>query len=320
MSAGRIGFTRIFFLTSIAIILAILIDVSINYGLTNPLLTKYRVVRTVSVVVSGLTIGFSAVYLQGCLRNPLVDHYIVGVGSGALLATYVALLTLPTHVVLVRFNAVIGGLLALLTTIAIAEYIGGGDYAYILAGIGVNAFLTGASLLLSHFVIKKNPWVNPINMLTGSFINSSSSNVPYLIAALSIVAVAYAILAKPLNTMLLGDDYSKQIGFNPRVYRLIAVASAGAASSIVVSIHGIIGFIGLISPHLTRLVLKTADHRFVTVGSALISSTLLLTTDISSRFVFTRFMGEVPAGAIVSCFGAPIFVALLIARFRGRSF
>lgn len=319
MNTGGNVFTKIFFMITLLAALLALVYLSINHGLTNPLLARYRFVRTVSVVTSGLVIGFSAVYLQGCLRNPLVDHYIVGIGSGALLATYLTLL-ISSSIPLVRFNAVIGGLLALLLTVIIAEYIGGSDYAYILAGVGVNAFLSGVSLLLSHLVIRKHSWINPIYMFTGSFVNSSSSNMPYLILAMAVGALTYPILAKPLNAMLLGDDYSRQLGFNPRVYRLIAVVSAGSASSLVVSMHGIIGFIGLISPHLSRLALKTSDHRFVAPAAALASSTTLLATDMASRFIFVNFIGEVPAGAVVSCFGAPVFVAMLIARFRGGRF
>lgn len=319
MNGSKGFFIKILFIITLLTILFVLINLSIYYGLTNPTLIKYRLIRTLSVVISGLTIGFSAVYLQGCLRNPLVDHYIIGIGSGALLATYITLLTLP-NILLVRFNAIVGGLLALLITIVIAEYIGGSDYAYILAGVGVNAFLSGASILLSYLVVKKYAWINPIYMFTGSFVNSSSTNVPYLIVALLIVTLSYPLLAKPLNTMLLGDDYSKQLGFNPRVYRLLAIISAGSSTSLIVSMHGMIGFIGLISPHLNRLILKTADHRFIAIGSALTSSTLLLATDAASRFILVNFIGEIPAGAIVSCFGAPIFVAILITRFRGGRF
>ncbi|MEM1676113.1 MAG: iron ABC transporter permease [Desulfurococcaceae archaeon] len=308
-----IRFSTILFLTIILLLLTI---VSINYGSTNPLIYRYRLIRTVSVVLTGIVIGFAASYLQGCLRNPLVDHYIVGIGSGALFATYLTLLfTANTALYLTSLNAVIGGLITLFLTITLAEYLGGSDTAYVLVGIGVNSVFSGLSILISYMIISRLS-IPPILMLTGSFINSSVRNIPYLITALSLIVLTYPFLSKPLNTLLLGDIYTKQLGYNPRIFRLISVAVAGISTSIVVSIHGLIGFVGLMSPHISRLLLKTSDHRFTTPLSGVVSSTILLATDSLSRIFFTKYVGEIPAGAIASIIGAPFFISLLISRFR----
>lgn len=288
----------------------------IYYDARNPLILKYRTVRVVSVVLSGLVIGFNASYLQSCLRNPLVDHYILGVGSGAVFATYLSLTVFSTNLIILTSTfAAIGGLLALAITIIVAEYLGGSDYAYILVGIGVNSLFSGLSILISHAVLKRLS-LPPLLMLIGSFVNASSRNIPYLVGTLVVTLTSYPFLSKPLNTLLLGDDYAKQLGYNPRVTRFTAIVVAGVTTSIVVSMHGIIGFIGLVSPHLSRLALRTADQRFIAPSSALLSSLLLLVTDTLSRTVLTKSIGEVPAGAIVSVIGAPLFVSMLISRFK----
>lgn len=316
LTIRRIYLTRIFFLILLLITLFILYYYTVYYDSPQPLLYRYRFVRSISVIISGIVIGLSATYLQGCLRNPLVDHYIIGIGSGALFATYLALVFIePGVLYITSLSAVIGGLTTLVLTITISEYLGGSDIAYVLVGIGINALFSGLSILLSYIVVNRVP-IPPLLMLTGSFINSSLKNIPYLTIALALSLVSYPILAKPLNTMLLGDTYAKQLGYNPRIYRLISVIIAGVSSSIIVSIFGLIGFIGLISPHISRLLFRTSDHRFVSPASALVSAILLLATDSLSRIVFVKYISEIPAGAIVSIIGAPFFISLLISRFR----
>lgn len=268
-------------------------------------------------MLSGLIIGFNASFLQSCLRNPLVDHYILGIGSGAVFATYLAIALFSLNIVILTSTfAAMGGLLALAITIFVAEYLGGSDYSYILVGVGVNSLFSGLSVLISHIAMKKTTLPPFYLMLIGSFVNASSKNIPYLVATLLITIISYPFLSKPLNTIMLGDHYSKQLGYNPRITRFSTVVMAGATTSIVVSMHGTIGFIGLVSPHLSRLALKTADLRFVAPGSALLSSLLLLLTDSISRAIFAKTIGEIPAGAIVSLIGAPLFISMLISRFR----
>ncbi|MEM1734870.1 MAG: iron ABC transporter permease [Desulfurococcaceae archaeon] len=305
------------FLTTLIALLIVTSYISIYHGTNNPLIINYRLTRVLSVILSGLVIGFNASYLQSCLRNPLVDHYILGVGSGAVFSTYLAFIILSTNIfLLTSVFAVAGGLLALVITITVSEYLGGSDYAYILVGIGVNSLFSGLTILFSQIAMRKLTIPHPMLMLIGSFINASSKNIPYLLATLIATIISYPLLSKPLNTIILGDYYSKQLGYNPRIARFTTIVLAGTTTSIVVSIHGTIGFVGLVSPHLSRLSMKTADQRFVAPSSALLSSILLLLTDTMSRTILAKSIGEIPAGAIVSIIGAPLFIYMLISRFR----
>jgi len=306
--------SRILIIFFISLSLLILSSFFINYGSGLEILIEYRRVRVLSAVLSGMILGIAGSYLQGCLRNPLVDHYVLGIGSGSLLLVYLSILLIGYRLGYIQLFASLGGLLSLALTIALAELIGGSDVAYVLSGMGVNALFSGASILLTYLVSMRYPFA--IHLLIGSFATSSVKNIPYLALALSILIATYPLLAKPLNALVLGDYYATQLGFHPIVYRRVAVIVAGVASSIVVSIHGLIGFIGLIAPHIARYMLKTVDHRFTMIMSGLIGALLLLATDSFVRIVLSEYFGEIPSGAVVSVFGAPFFLSLVVKRFK----
>ncbi len=119
--------------------------------------------------------------------------------------------------------------------------------------------------------------------------------------------------------MVIGDDYAKQLGYDPRFIRRIITILSGITASIVVMVSGIIGFIGLVSPHIARLIIKSSDNRLVIPISGLIGSLLLISTDNFSRIILSNLFGEIPVGALASSFGSPFFLFLLIKRFRGRA-
>jgi len=307
--------TPLLLIACIFIVLVVFTIFAIHYGnVARRNVAEFRRVRVFSAVLSGFILGIAGVYLQGCMRNPLVDHYVLGIGSGALFATYLSVILIGYSYGYVQLSAVLGGLAALAVTIAVAELIGGSDVAYVIAGMGVNALFSGLSVFLSYLVASK--YMYAIHLLVGSFAISLPRNQPYLLLAFAVLLATYPILAKPLNAIILGDQYATQLGYSPRIHRRIAVVVAGISSSIVVSIHGLIGFIGLISPHIARFALKTADHRFTVIASGLIGALLLSATDSFVYMVLARYVGEIPSGALVSVFGTPFFVLLVIKRFK----
>ncbi len=306
-------------LTTLAILVFVLGNYFLSQGASSltSRVYEYRFYRIFIAVATGMILGFTGSYMQASLRNPLVDHYILGVGGGALFTVYLTVMFLPKTIPwIISLAAIAGGFTALFLTIAIAESIGGSDIAYVLSGIGVSAMFSGLSITLSFIISTKNPYA--IHLLLGSLITVSRKWFPAVIVLLAILWFSYILLSKPLNTLLLGDLYSKQLGFNPRLYRFLAITIAGASASITVAYCGIIGFIGLVSPHIARLLLKTVDNRFVIPVAGLVGSILLLLTDNISRVYLASSIGEVPVGALTSAFGAPFFLVLLVRRFRGR--
>lgn len=281
-------------------------------------LFRYRLVRGLSASLAGFVLAVAGCFLQATLRNPLVDHYILGIGGGALFFTYISVLIFGYYSTLsVSFSAGIGGLVALLLTIYIAESISGSDVAYVLSGVSVTALFSGLSTLASYFAISKYRLAGVL--LTGSFVIARADLLITMIVPIVMSITGYILFARRLNVMLLGDENAKQLGVNPEETRIAATIVAGVSSSIVVSLYGLIGFVGLISPHISRLILKTSDNRLVVLLSGLIGSALTFSTDLVSRYLISPIYGEIPAGVIVSVLGAPFFMYLLIKRLSGRS-
>jgi iron complex transport system permease protein len=305
----------LFLIASIILPLLYTRIITLTEGLSEKIFT-YRFHRAIYTVLAGVVLAASGCILQATLRNPLVDHYVLGTGSGALFAVYTTLLLLE-HVTLwvISLAAAIGGLSALAITVLIAESISGGDVAYVLSGIGVTSLFSGLSVLLLYYVASKYGYASL--MLTGTFIHSRPENLPYILLAVILVLVGYVLLAKRLNVIMLGDDHAAQLGVNPNLTRLSASIIAGVSASIIVSQFGVIGFLGLVTPHIARFILKTSDNRLVVPLAMALGSTLLFTTDTLSRSIMTKIIGEVPAGAVISAIGAPFFLILLIRRFRG---
>lgn len=305
----------LFLIASIILPLLYIRIITLTEGLSEKIFI-YRFHRAIYTVLAGVVLAASGCILQATLRNPLVDHYVLGTGSGALFAVYTTLLLLE-HVTLwvISLAAAIGGLSALAITVLIAESISGGDVAYVLSGIGVTSLFSGLSVLLLYYVASKYGYASL--MLTGTFIHSRPENLPYILLAVILVLVGYVLLAKRLNVIMLGDDHAAQLGVNPNLTRLSASIIAGVSASIIVSQFGVIGFLGLVTPHIARFILKTSDNRLVVPLAMALGSTLLFTTDTLSRSIMTKIIGEVPAGAVISAIGAPFFLILLIRRFRG---
>ncbi len=313
------------FYTSLSIFALVFLSIYFLHtgsGAPVPAVIEYRTTRILLAIFAGGILALSGNYLQSALRNPLVDHYILGVGSGAVFSTYLFYLIVDIYGINSSYNLVyfqsasgiVGGLTALTITIIVAEYVGGSDTAYVLAGIGVTSVFSGAAIVLSCFIIPKHPYI--VHALIGSLVLASRKWVPILGLLYATSLFSYILLAKPLNAVFLGDEYAHQLGYNPRRIRFFTILYAGVVSSIVVACCGTIGFLGLVVPHLARFLLKTSDNRYTIPLSFVIGSLILLIADNFSRIYLVSSIGEVPVGALVSLMGAPFYLIILAKRLR----
>ena len=277
----------------------------------------YRFSRALSSLLTGFILAASGCMLQSALRSPLVDHYILGIGSGALFSTYIAILLVGYSLPHVTIASVVGGLIALSLTTLLAEKMSGSDIAYVLAGLGVTALFTGLASFTQFFVISRYQYA--VFLMLGSFSIATLDKAIYALIPVGLILAGYALLAKELNVLLYGDDYSRQLGLDPRRVRAATSILAGVASSITVAYFGLVGFIGLVSPHIARLLLKTPDNRVVIPVSSTIGSMLAYSADLLSRGIAVYTMSEVPAGSILFLVGAPFFLVILLARLAGGS-
>ncbi len=305
----------LFILITIILVLTALLFLNLGPTIVKDLLYRYRLYRIEAAIIIGFVLGYSGACLQSVLRNPLVDHYILGIGSGALFTTYLYTLIFQRIILSeIMFVAVIGGLTTLFMTISIAEAIGGSDIAYVLSGIGISSFFSGLSIILAYMILTINPYA--LHMLVGSLAYISYKWKIFIEAILIITIISYFFLAKPLNALLLGDEFAMQLGYHPRIYRFTTILISGIVSSIIVACCGLIGFLGLVSPHISRLLTGTSDNRYVIPFSGLISAYILLVSDNFVRLVLVGSVGEIPVGAIVSSFGAPFYLLILVRRLR----
>ncbi len=308
---ARFTFLTTFFLITLALSSYLFVNQGYSY---------YRVNRVLLGLLSGFIFAYSGSMLQSSLRNPLADPYLLGIGGGALFSIYVYYLAAPTPSVLhTPLVASIGGLSALFLTILIAETVGGSDVAYVLAGIGVSSFFSGVAITLYYFILSRAPQTPYIYaMLIGSLVDATRWKVNFLLPLTLALILLYFLIAKPLNALIIGDEYASQLGFNAKYVRLATIIAAGLSSSIAVSAIGMIGFIGLVSPHIARLLLRTSDNRFVIPLASLAGALALSLSDMAAKTFLSWSVGEVPAGVITSVFGAPLYVMLVLRGYKWR--
>ncbi|WP_051331084.1 FecCD family ABC transporter permease [Aneurinibacillus terranovensis] len=272
---------------------------------------EIRMPRVLLAVLVGAALASSGVVYQGVLRNPLADPYILGVSSGASLGAALVIMfgwqisvtgqwTLP----LVSF---ICGLATLFIVYRLAFTRGRVRIeSLILSGVVVQAFLgAGLSLVLSQSQEKAQQiifWL--MGSLTLSDWTFGEVIFPYIAGG---ILVMYGF-ARELNIMALGEEHAHHLGMNVGWVRLVLLIAASLTAGAAVSVSGVIGFVGLIVPHIMRM-LVGSDHRLLFPVSAIAGSVLLVIADTLARIIMQP--QELPIGVITAFLGAPFFAYLL---------
>lgn len=281
-----------------------------------------RLPRVILAVLVGATLAISGAALQGLFRNPLADPTLIGVSSGsALAASFVIIMGaqlfsfLPSYLysALLPISAFLGGLAATLLVYIISTRKGKTNIAtMLLAGIAVNAIAAagiGFLIFTADDIQIRDLTFWTLGSLGGSVWNTVLKSAPFLL----ITIIGLPFFSKQMNVMLLGENEAKYLGINTQFVKkaIIILATLGIGASVAVS--GIIGFVGLVVPHLLRLIIGP-DHRFLMPGSIILGALLLLASDLFARMVVIP--AELPIGIVTSAIGAPFFLWLLI---RNRS-
>jgi iron complex transport system permease protein len=286
--------------------------------------TRIRLPRILLGALVGGGLAVSGAVLQGLFRNPLADPGLVGASSGAALAVLTTLVlgggvvaALPTAVqgAALSVGAFTGAGVTVLLVYRMATWRGRTSVAtMLLAGIGVNALAAagvGLLLILSDDQQLRDFTFWSLGSLGAATWGRLGAGAGLLLGGI----LAAPFLARPLNALLLGEAEAVHLGV--RVQRakafvvLIATVTAGSA----VALTGIIGFVGLVAPHILRLT-AGPDHRLLVPGSALLGAILLLVADLAARTVASP--AELPIGIVTALLGAPFFLWLLL-RERERT-
>lgn len=271
------------------------------------IIKNIRFPRIIAAYAIGVGLSQAGAAYQGMFKNPLVSPDILGVSSGAGLGAALALtMGLPGY--MVQIYAFICGVIV----VSLAYFIGshakfGHDVSLVLAGSMLGA-LSSAFITLLKYIADPTDTLPAITFwLMGSLSKVTVSSLLALIPMVLGIVVLY-MLRWRLNILTLGDDEAMAIGIDPRYTRLIAVVAATIISASAVCIGGLIGWVGLMIPHIARGVVG-ADYRRLLPTAALIGGTFLLLMDDLARSLSTM---EIPLGVLTAVMGAPFFVALIV--------
>jgi iron complex transport system permease protein len=273
---------------------------------------ELRLPRVVTGMVVGAGLACAGTVFQALLRNPMADPYIIGPAAGASLGAVVALL-LPIAAAgwlgigLVQALAFVGGLLTVLVVLAIARGRGGTPVVtLLLAGYAISSLLSAGVALLIFSSGERLAAV--ISWLLGSLAGSSW---PRVAVAAPLIVVSFTLLLlrwRRLNALLLGEGPAAHLGIDIEREKRILTVLAALATSAAVAVSGTIGFVGLVVPHLVRLVVGP-DHRLLLPASLLYGAGLLVLADLGARLA-----GGVPVGVVTALLGAPFLLWLLRRR------
>lgn len=274
------------------------------------ILLLIRLPRVVVSVLMGMALGASGAVLQGILRNPLADPYILGISSGAALAASAGLIAGATF-----FGAFTVPVLAFAGALCTGVFVGamgwkrGGFWPdrLLLAGVGLG-FLFSALLMLI-MSISSNEGLKRVTLwMFGDLSIADWSIIPYGVAFIALGLGVSFLRANALNSLILGDELSHSLGFSPRKERFILFVSVGLMTAASVALGGMIGFIGLLVPHVGRF-LVGSDSRVLIPISALGGGVLLCIADLIGKSIVSPM--ELPAGIMTAILGAPYFLYLL---------
>ena len=274
------------------------------------ILLNVRLPRILFAGVVGASLSLGGVVFQALLRNPLADPYVLGISGGSALGAIIGIVLGAASLFLgVPFLAFCGALV----TVFLVFIVAGGsrglmmDNSLLLAGVVVNAFFS-AAILFALSVVNSMELHSITFWLMGDLSGADGKEI--LTAALCLLA-GFAVLyaqARTLNLIVQGEETASQLGVNVRTTKYILLIVTSLITSVAVSFAGIIGFIGIMVPHMMRLVFGS-DHRLLMPAAALFGASFLVVADTLARTLLTP--SELPVGVITALCGAPYFIFLM---------
>jgi iron complex transport system permease protein len=271
-------------------------------------LLQIRLPRVLAATAIGAALAAAGAAYQSLFRNPLVSPDILGVSSGAAFGAVVGIfLSLP--VLAIEVASFAGGLAAVIIAYGIAAAIRGRDAVLmlVLAGVVIGALFGAGVGLLKYLADPYNQLPAITFWLLGSLAATNQRNLTSLLPAVAIGLVPLALLRWRIDVMTLGDEEAAALGVDTRALRIVVIGAATLMTSAAVAASGIIGWVGLVVPHLARLVVGPAFVRLLPV-SVLFGACYLLAVDTVAR---TLGSIELPLGVLTAALGTPVFLWLL---------
>ncbi len=265
-----------------------------------------RMPRIILALIIGVILGISGLVTQTIFKNPLGDPYLTGVSSGAAVGAAIGFLVSPFLVPLLAF---IFAMLAVSLTFIISST--GGQMkteVLILAGVSISYLFSAVASYLIY--IKVDNLRGVLFWLLGGLYGATWTDDFWLFIAVVVIFPVIIYFRRELDIMLMGDEQAKTLGVNTGRVKLATLLLSSLITSFAVSIVGIIGFIGLVSPHIGRKIVGES-HRYLALAAPLIGANLLLASDTIAR---SAPQGEIPVGIVTAFVGSPVLIYLLYRR------
>lgn len=268
-----------------------------------------RLPRVLLACLVGASLAIAGSVLQGVFRNPLASPYTIGVSSGAAFgaALTIVLNAMFVLVLPVSIIAFVFALIAMAMSYAIAQEKGKLNITILLlAGITVMTFFSALVSFLQY--VAGDELTNIVFWIMGGLGESSWNDVNSIFPIFLLCAFILTLLSRDLNVIFMGDDHATNLGINVNRDRGIFILFSTLITAAAVSVSGVIGFVGLIVPHITRLLVGN-DYRILLISSCFVGATLMIWMDVIARMMLQP--SELPVGILTSLFGAPLFIILL---------
>lgn len=287
------------------------IDVSHILDTHQTIIWSIRLPRVLLGVLVGASLSIAGAAFQGMFKNPMADPFVIGISSGAALGASIAII-LRVRVPFVGISAIsifafVGALITVFVVYNISRIKNKVPVTtLLLAGIAIGQFLTAIMSFL--MVIYSNDMAKIIYWTMGSLAGKGWEPLIRIFLPVIISIVLINFFARDLNIMLTGEDSAKSLGINVEKTKMYILVLGTFMVSMVVSVSGIIGFVGLIIPHIVRIIIGP-DHRVLLPASALTGGIFMIFADTIARTIISPV--EIPVGIITALFGGPFFLYLL---------
>jgi iron complex transport system permease protein len=294
----------------------------LNEGLYS--ISQYQIVwnirlpRILMGIVVGSGLAMCGVAMQSLLLNPIADPYILGVSSGASAGASLALL-FPIRLFVGGYQVVLFAMMGAIAASILVYFmalVGSGGriqpVILLLSGTAVNAMMSAITSLLI-FLAKSNEGIAAVyNWQMGSIASSQWSTLPVSTAAVVLACVVFIIKHQDFNLMMMGEDEANALGLSVHRFRISMALFITFVIASLVAVTGIIGFVGLIVPHMTRFLCKTSDNKVILPFAVILGAIFLIWADAAARGLFGA--AEMPIGIVTAFVGGPFFLYLMVRR------
>jgi iron complex transport system permease protein len=274
--------------------------------LESAVLWELRAPRVVLAILAGAMLAVAGAGYQGVFRNPLADPYLLGVAAGAGLGATLAIVAGADRTV-VPVTAFVGGVVGVAATYALGRGVGGRDAnTLILAGVAVAAFLTAVQTYVNQ---RNTDSLREVyGWILGRLLTAGWRDVVIVLPYIAVAMVVILAHRRLLDVLSVGQHEAGSLGVPAARVRLVVVLAATLGTAAAVAVSGLIGFVGIVVPHIVRM-LAGASYRIVLPLSAIIGAAFLVSADLVARTIVAP--GELPVGVVTAFVGAPFFTLVL---------